>query len=365
MKVALDASCLARPSKTGVGVYTLNLVEAIARIDKENTYYLCYRFSRLKQWKNFHRVAQSNFRVKIIQDPFNFLFRRKIDVFHGPDARLPEYRGVWRVATVHDLFSLLSAEYSKETFIRKKIERYQELARSADRIITDSESTRADIIEHLDYPEERIDVIPLAVNSVYKPVAAEEARAVARRHGVEGPYLFFVGNVSARKNLVRMLEAFAGLPPETGRDLTFVMSGKVTYGGDKVLEAIDRLGLKERVKLTGYLPFEDLPAFYSGAEVFMFPTLYEGFGIPILEAMACGTPVLTSNLSSHPEVAGDAALLVDPKDGADVADGLRRLLEDAALRKSLAAKGIKRAAGFTWDRVARKTLAVYRSATGS
>jgi len=361
MKIAIDASYLARPDRTGVGVYTLNLLENLARIDKENEYTVCYRMSRLRRWKHFVKIRQPNFRTRIIQDPWNFILQRSVDLFHEPDARLPGFARARRVVTVHDLFSLVSDEFSDPDFIKMKKARYAKIARSADRIITVSASTRNDLVERLGVPESRITVVPLGKEEIYKPVDEHEARQVARRHGIDGPYLFFVGNLSARKNLVRMLEAFAALRPALGKDLLFVMSGSVTYGGDEVMAAIDRLGVGERVKAVGFVPRDDLPALYSGAEAFMFATLYEGFGIPILEAMACATPVIASNISSHPEVAGDGALLVDPRDSEAIHHALEKILEDSSLRKGLIEKGLDQAARFNWEETARQTLGVYES----
>jgi len=359
MKIALDVSCLARPDRTGVGVYAASLIDALARIDTDNAYTLCYRFSRLKHRKHFLDAPGRNFRTKIIQEPLNVLFPRKLDVFHGLDARLPGYARVKKVVTLHDVFSLISSDFSDEAFIRKKTERYRGLARSADRVITVSRSTRADVMERLGIPAERIDVIPHGVDPRFRPATAEDAAAVAARHGIDGPYLFFVGSISARKNLVRMLEAFARLPAALRRGTTFVMAGKVTYGGEEALAAVARLGLTDSVRHLGFVPHNDLPALYSGAAVFMFATLYEGFGLPILEAMACGTPVVASNLSAHPEVAGDAALLVDPADVDAIAAATARLLEDESLGKSCIETGIAQAGRFTWEAAARRTLEVY------
>ncbi len=360
MNVGLDVSCLARAERTGVGIYASNLVDAIARRDRENRYHLCYRFSRLKNRKYFHRVAAPNFRVSIIQEPFNFLLQRRLQVFHGLDARLPTYRKVKKVVTIHDVFSLVSRDFSDEAFIRKKVRRYGDLAARADAIIAVSASTRADIVERLGVPEERIRVIPEAADRRFAPIPEEKAREAARRYGADGPYLFFVGNIQARKNLVRMLEAFASLPSALRSDLSFLLAGNVTFGGEKVLETVDRLGLRGKVLLPGFVASEDLPALHAGASVFMFPTLYEGFGIPILEAMACGTPVVASTVSAHPEVAGDAALLVDPADTAAIAEAVARILEDGTLRERMIAKGFERAAGFSWDKTARMTIDLYR-----
>jgi len=359
MKIALDVSCIARAHRTGIGEYAYHLVNALAESKGGHRYYLCYRLSRLKKKRFFHTVEQDNFRLKIIQEPFNFLFPRNIDVFHGLDARLPAFRGPQKVATLHDLFAMISTDFADPAFIKKKVDRYRRLARQAGRIIAVSQSTRRDIVERLGVSEDKIDVIPLGVDPIFRPVPGDEAIATLRGHGIAGPYILFVGNLETRKNLLRMLEAFRRLPAGLRRNLNFVLAGKQTYGGDKVRKTLEEKGLTRSVKTLGYVPGRHLPALYSGAEAFMFPTLYEGFGIPIVESMACGTPVITSNLSANPEVAGDAALLVDPTDTDAIAEALCRLLEEQKLRKTLSQRGLRRAARFTWRQTAERTLEVY------
>jgi len=363
MHVALDASNLALEAPTGVAIYGINLIREIASLDKENQYTLCYRLSRWKDRRHFYRVNQSNFRTKILQEPLDFLFTRKIDLFHGLDARMYDSRRVKNVGTIHDI-PQHSNQYSGTRHPEKKNRRYADIMERADRIITNSEYTKADILRFYSIPEERIDTVPLGVEVPVRPREEEEIQTALLRYGIRAPYLLHVGRIERKKNLCRTLEAFARVRKQLASRARIVLSGTPTPGGDDVFEAIERLDLSEAVLLTGYVRKEDLPALYAGAMVFLFPSLYEGYGMPILEAMTCGTPVLTSNVTSLPEVAGDAAIQVNPLDVEAIAQGILRLVGDSELREEYIRKGLERVKAFTWERTARETLAVYEKVLG-
>lgn len=360
MRIAIDCSAAAKEKRTGVGKYVERLVKALAEVDRENTYYLCHRLSRLPERKHFLRVGQPNFRNRLIQEPFHFLLMPGLDVFHGPDARLPACRRVKSVVTFHDVFSLVSEEFADERFRRMKAGRYRDLVARASCIIAVSESTKRAIVEHLGADPSRIRVVPEGVPEEFRPREAEEQAAVARKHGIQKDFLLYVGAVTRRKNIRRMVQAFGQVAK--ARDVVLVLAGRPSFGAEGELAAIDELGLGDRVRLLGFVPDEDLPALYSAARLLLFPSLCEGFGMPLLEAMACGTPAVTSNASSLPEVAGEAALLVDPTDTKAIAEATLRLLEEEPLRQRLREKGIERARLFPWTRTARETLAAYRDA---
>ncbi len=357
MHVALDASNLASKAPTGVAIYGINLIRQIASLDKENQYTLCYRLSRWKDRRYFFEVAQRNFRTKIIQEPLDFLFTRKVDLFHGLDARMYDSRRLKNVVTIHDI-PQHSNQYSGTRHPEKKIRRYADIMARADRIIADSEYTKADILRFYSLPEERIDVVPLGVEGPVRASGDEEIRAALLRYGIRAPYLLHVGRIESKKNLCRTLEAFSGIKKRLTDPVRIVLAGTPGPGGEEVFEAIEKFGLSEDVHSTGYVRHEDLPDLYAGAMVFLFPSLYEGFGMPSLEAMACGTPVLTSNVTSLPEVAGDAAVQVDPLDVESIAQGILRLVEEPQLREQYIRKGLERVKEFTWERTAREPLAV-------
>lgn len=361
MRVAFDASNLARREPTGIAVYGTNLIRNIAALDTESQYYLCYRLSRWKDRRFFYEADRPNFRTKIIQEPLNFLFTRKIDLFHGLDARMYGSRRVKNVVTIHDI-PQHSNPYSGTRHPEKKIRRYREIMAGADRIIADSEYTKADILRFYSISVEKVDVVHLGVEAHLSPRDPTEIQAVLERYGIRSPYLLHVGRVERKKNLRRTLEAFAGIKKRLTQPVQIVLAGTPGPGGEEVFQAVDRFGLKEDVRAVGYVSQEDLPDLYSGAMIFLFVSLYEGFGMPILEAMACGAPVLISNVTSLPEVAGDAAVQVDPLDVESMARQMFRLIEDASVREAYTRKGFERVKAFTWEKTARETLAVYQKA---
>lgn len=203
----------------------------------------------------------------------------------------------------------------------------------------------------------------MGVPEEFRPCGPQEQAAVRSRYGLDKDFLLFVGAITRRKNIRRLLAAFREV--SKARDVVLILAGRPGYGAAEELAPIGELGLKDRVRLLGYVAEADLPALYSSAKLFLFPSLYEGFGIPVLEAMACGTPVVTSDCSSLPEVAGGAALLVDPSDIHAIAEAALRLLDDEPLRQDLAARGIERAKQFSWMRTARETLEIYKSLCGT
>lgn len=236
----------------------------------------------------------------------------------------------------------------------------------ARQVICVSEHTRRFMVERFALPASRAHAVPNGASACFRPMGADERAPVLSRLGVRPPYLLFAGRLEPRKNPVRLLEAYAGLRATLGEGTpALVLAGEKTWSGREVDATISARGLRPFVVETGHVSRQDLAALYSGAEAFVFPSLWEGFGIPPLEAMACGTPVVASAAPSIPEVTGGAALLVDPLSPAAIADALRRVLTDAALASTLREAGRARAAQFGWERTARETLAVYALMPGT
>lgn len=230
--------------------------------------------------------------------------------------------------------------------------------RRAARVITISEFSRGEIARLYRIAPERIEVTPLAAGAAFKPSLDQEGAQVRRRYALLTRYILAVGNIQPRKNLPRLVAAFASIAAEYP-DYQLVVVGQSAWRGSEVEAAVRNYGLEGRVRFTGYVSDEDLVTLYSGATAVCYPSLYEGFGLPPLEAMACGTPTITSKTSSLPEVVGDAALTVDPSSIDEIAAALHRIIQDDALRAELRRRGLARAAGFSWERTARRTKEVY------
>jgi glycosyltransferase involved in cell wall biosynthesis len=265
--------------------------------------------------------------------------------------------------SIHDL----SFEHLPQTFKRRSRTQLRltvrHSARRAARILSLSEHTRRDIIETYGINEDHVRAIPLAAPEHFAPVHdRDELQRVRHNYGIDGDYILAVGSIQPRKNLARLIKAFASL---RGKDTVdklpkLVLAGKCAWLYDETLRALDESGIKETVVLTGYVPERDLPALYSGALCFVYPSYFEGFGSPPLDAMKCGAPVIVGNRTSLPEVVGDAALMVDPFDVDAIGATIKRLIRDSELRTQLSMKGQERASLFNWRETARKTLAVYK-----
>lgn len=270
------------------------------------------------------------------------------------------------VFTMHDVSMFAFPEYYGAAVHKRLTPLIRKGLQRAALVICVSENARQTTAEHVGIPLERMTVVHHGVAPGLRPVPAEEAReALGRAHRLTGPFLLYVGKLQVRKNVVRMLEAFARFRHEARSGHKFVLAGRRLYDTSPIDEAIDRLGLRGHVVELGYVADADMPALYSAADALVYTTLWEGFGFPVVEAMACGTPVVTSTVSSLPEVAGDAALLVDPTSVDEIAQAMLRLHNDPALAAALREKGRVRAAHFTWERAARETIAAYERASNA
>lgn len=351
MKIGIDAqTTVGQP--TGFGFYVQNLTDTLLRIDRRNRYILF----RPKSDVDLSMPARLWRDQAVI--PYQAL-KERVDVIHHPCFSVPIVTRIPVVVTVHDLIANFFGSdiplFSRMFFARWMPFSY----RWADRIIVISENTRNDLLRHLRIPRERIRVIPLAADRTCRPVSSQATVKKAMHiHGIHGPYVLHVGTVSPRKNLEFLVRVFRTLAVRHP-SLQLVMSGKRGWYYQGLFALVKKEGLASRVLFTEYVREEDKPALYSGATVFAFPSLYEGFGLPPLEAMACGTPVVASNTSSIPEVVGKAGVLLSPHNETGWVNALNRILQDDAYRARLAGQGLQQAKRFSWEETARKTIAVY------
>jgi glycosyltransferase involved in cell wall biosynthesis len=287
-------------------------------------------------------------------------FVGEADVFHATWHLLPRLRTPASVMTLYDLSLALFPETHLRVLRWSSNVLVPRFLKACDRIIAISESTKRDAVRLYGIPEEKIVVTPLAAEERFRPAVPDRVSEVRGRFGLPSRFLLYVGTVEPRKNLGVLLAALSRLKGQ-GREVPLVVAGRLGWLYDGFLAKIRSLGLERLVFLPGFVPDDDLPALYTAAEGFVYPSVYEGFGIPVLEAMGCGTPVLCSDASSLPEVAGDAGILLPPGDPAAWAEAIARLMESGALRRELREKGFRQASLFRWEETARRTWEVYRA----
>jgi glycosyltransferase involved in cell wall biosynthesis len=359
--IALDATYTVDPQPSGITVYSRELVRNLAELDTQHRFLICYRLSRWGRRRQFlcpqaAKETGPTFAVRLFQEPLTFWLPWQAELFHSLAQRLPAFRFKKEVVTIHDIFPVTGRDYSTLEFQRKFAALLVEAAHRAARIITPSAYTAEQLVLHLGILREKIRVVPEGVEPPARALSPEERRR--ERDRLVGPgetMILNVGVLQTRKNIINVLKALERLP----QTYKLVLVGGNGYGSEAIHEYIRQQALGGRVALFGHVEAHLLPAFYQAADVFLFPSLEEGFGLPVLEAMANGLPVVAANTSALPEVGGEAALYVNPADPQDIADKVRRVVEDAALRGAMVEKGLKRVQEFSWRRTAERTLAVY------
>jgi glycosyltransferase involved in cell wall biosynthesis len=366
MRIALDCRTVTAP-KTGDRTYALNLLRALAQVDTENEY-LYYT------WEPTTLTEVGSPRVRSVLLPASprwtwtpvvfprDLGRQHVDLAHV-QYLIPPIAPCPIVTTIHDVaFRKFPALFPLKH--RVLLNGLIPLAtHNSAMVITGSESTRQDLIELFGVAPDKVAVTPYAADPIYQPMDRDAARrAVRSRLRVPSPYLLSVGVLQPRKNLPRLVRAYNRIASKIPHRLVLV--GKEGWAGEALQEAIAEAPLGREPIFTGYVADADLPALYAGADLFVYPSLYEGFGLPPLEAMACGTAVLTSNTSSLPEVVGDAGVTVDPTDTSALSAAIEALLGDEPRRQALETAGLARARQFNWERTARETVEVYRHVKG-
>ena len=374
-RVAIDYTAAIQQG-AGIGRYTRSLVDALAEHPSDGSYVLFYA-QRSSDRSSDPRARSWPDRVRLRPIPMSdrhlaLLWQRlriplpvewltgDIDIYHSPDFCLAPVRRARTVLTVHDLSFMRHPECSPPQLLSYLMDAVPRSVRRADVVLADSESTRNDITELMGLPAERVRVLYAGVEPRFQPQGHPELeRSTLAKYGIQRPYILSVGTLQPRKNYPRLIQAFDQLRRAHDVPHQLVIVGGKGWLFDEIEETIDALGLGEHVLLAGFAADGDLPTLYRAADVFSFVSIYEGFGIPVLEAMACGTPVVTSAVSSLPEVSGEAALTVTPTDVEALADALWRLLSDQELRDSLRHQGFSQARGFSWGRSAERLTDIY------
>ena len=361
--------------RSGVGFYTANLLQALWSIDTVNTY-VGWVSSDMADESLLKRPNVRVFRTSAsIHQPVRQLLwehialpydlrRNRVDVFFSPAQTMPllPFSRTAMVVTVHDLAFLHYPGTKSRQFRTYMNWMLRHTTRSASLIIADSEHTRRDVKTTYHVPEERLTTVMLAASNRFShPVDPVTLQRVKKRYGLEESVVLAVGDIEPRKNIARLIEAVSQIKQKGCPAVQLVLVGKARRGMEVLQQAIHRHGLSDAVVLTGYVCDEELAALYRLARVFVYPSLYEGFGIPPLEAMMSGTPVVASNASSIPEVVGDAGILVDPYHVESIVDGINRVLSDPGLAQNLVVRGYRQAQRFSWETTARQTLKAFES----
>jgi glycosyltransferase involved in cell wall biosynthesis len=343
LKIALDATYSLDPNLSGVGVYSREILYGLAAAHPEARYLFCYRPHRYLR-SFFKRIPTGCRRRLLWKD-----WPGSADLFHSLNQRIHSNHYRRTVSTFHDLF-VMTGEYSTAEFRQKFSAQARSAAERSDLIITVSHFTAGQVERLLHIEPARIRVIPHGAKRIPQ-------NATPRKRE---PMILFVGAIQRRKNIDRLVQAFE----QVASGWTLVLAGSTGFGAEEAHQRIDASPRKQDIRLLGYVSDAVLEDLYWRASIFAFPSLDEGFGMPVLDAMAHGLPVLTSNVAALPEVAGDAAWLVDPADTPSIAQGLNHLIEDEALRQRLARQGLVRSAGFTWEKAVEETWKVYQELLG-
>jgi len=367
MRFGLDGLPLCK-KKTGVGHYTFELGRALAAIASDHE----FEIVSPSAFSSIDASLPPN--LKLVNAGLDSLRRRgwwsiylprycrraSFALFHGTNFALPYWASCPTVLTIHDLSLLLYPETHEKRLVRRARVKLPLTARKATAIITPSETVKGEVCEHLGVRADKVFAIPEAARACFYPMPVAESRLVSERLGVEAEFILFVGTVEPRKNLLTLVRAFEQIIRSNSSKLQLVIAGEKGWLSGDLMDYLRDSQLGERVLFTGHLPDEDLRALYSSCRVFVYPSLYEGFGLPLLEAMACGAPVVTSRIPSIVETVGDVARLISPTDVDDLARGITALLDDAGEREHRSTAGIAHAKKFSWERTASATWEVYQ-----
>jgi len=372
MKIAIDGT-IVREEITGTGFYITNLINGLIKIDNLNNYYIFgdeqYLRKYIKIDKDNFRVVHKRFKNRIIRvlwEYFIFPFelkKLKIDILHSPNYITPLLKfGFKIILTIHDLTFLLFPEkytITKRWLFGKMIPVF---IKKSDKIVAVSENTKKDILKFFSIPDDKILVTYESYPEYYNfSIDRSKAEDILNKYGIERNFILYVGMIEPRKNIISLLKAFVELDKDLELDLVIVgKKGWYFKEIEKYMENAINLRLKNKIMFTGYIPEHELKYFYRLALMFVYPTLYEGFGLPPLQAMACGTSVITSNISSLPEVVGDAAIKINPDDLGDLKNSIKWLYTDEGKRDELIKKGLENVKKFSLENVASNVLSVYR-----
>ena len=369
MKIGIDGRAAKWYRGTGIGTYTHQLISSLNKIDTNNDYLIF-----LPEGSSINKL-NSNFKIEPVKSSLkenfwdevsvpNILDNHNMELYHVPQngVGLSDNINCLKAITLHDIIPLRMPETVSDRYLKIFNNELPNLLTQCEGIITVSEFSKHDIAKEFNFPENKIYVTPLAAENIYQPMSKCRCKQIIKeKYKIEDNYILYVGGFSPRKNILGLIDAFSLIPSYNRKNVKLVITGKKGFSFDNYKKHVDKLGLTNSVIFTGFIPLEDLPIFYNGSEVLVYPSFYEGFGLPPLEAMACGTPVIASNVNSLPEVCYDSALLIDPYNVDDLSYAIERVLNDSLLMLTMVKKGLMRSLNFSWQDTAQKTVAAYQN----
>jgi len=360
MRIGIDARMITHP---GIGRYIRGLLKGISESEKDYKYLLLGDKEHLEEFLERHNFSfrASNAPIYGIREQLSlFLKVRGVDVFHFPHYNIPILYKDKYVSTVHDLIHLIFPEHlpSKLAYLYAK-NMFRALAKNSEKVITVSENTKNDLIKYTDISPYKIKVIYEGVDPTFRRLDEETLDFTRFKYNLHKPFILFVGTLKPHKNVIGMLNAYLHLKRSGKIEEQLVIVGRQDKKAKQINNFLESLGPEDGIRYLGGIPHDDMPRIYNLAKMLLFVSFYEGFGLPPLEAMACGVPCLCSNAASIPEVVGDAALLIDPHSEEEISDGIYKLVQNDSLRKELVCNGFERIKLFNWNDTAKKTLEVY------
>lgn len=370
MRIGIDARSVLK-QRTGVGNYTYNLIENLSQIDRENQYVLFY--SHHKNVRSaIPKFDNPNFQSKFIRFPNKLLnlmwgtlripkidwLVGEVDLYHSPNYNLNMLGKGKSLMTIHDLNFFTYRKYSISSARWHYAFKIKSYAHQVDAITVVSESTKREVLKYMEVPGEKVHVVYNGYSPSFRPLEeSENTQKVLEKYKIEGDFILYVGTLEPRKNIEGLIRAYHQCKAKD--DFLLVLAGGKGWKYKHIFRLVEELKLENRVVFTWYVPDSDLPVLYNQASLFVYPSFYEGFGIPPLEAMACGLPVIVSNTTSIPEVVGDAGVYVDPHDVEQISRSIDTVLSDEQLRKGMIGRGLERARLFSWEKTAREILRLY------
>lgn len=369
MKIGIDSRSVNLHSGTGIGTYTKNLISEMININKDNEFTLIWTGKMDNDFNkdNTELIYCSGRHSTFFEKDYipNIINSKNLDLYHIPQNGIgfPFDYNINTVVTIHDLIPYTMPETVGAGYLKRFLKDMPNIIENSKGIITVSEYSKKDILKFFSgYPEDKIFVTPLSTNSEFVPMNKDECRKkIQNEFNFNEPYILYIGGFSKRKNVHGLINAFSRVKNSLSKKYKLVLVGSLKDEGLNLKKYVESLNLENDVVFTGFSEDKDLPIFYNGADLFVYPSYYEGFGLPPLEAMSCKTPVITSNTTSIPEVTKNAAFLINPSLEEDLSNAIFNVLENDNLKNSLIEKGYKRSLEFSWKQTAENTLNAYKN----